>query len=1275
VDNDNTDGPEGSAACTPQSGCLLTSSTSRILDTDDDGVTDVVVDKDGDRAPDFQDLDADNDGIPDVVEAGGVDINGDGIADDFTDVDNDGLNDNNDGDVGNDGTAENTISALQLTGADVDNDGRPDSYPEGDSDGDGILDQLDLDADNDGIPDVVEVGGTDTNGDGRIDDYTDGDGDGFANSVDGDTNNDGTIDNSNTLQVTGADTNNDGKADSYPEGDADGDGVLDYLDLDADNDGIPDVVEAGGTDADGDGIADNYADADNDGFNDVVDGDPNNALPIGSDAAGSNTNDALVATGSDANNDGAPDNYPNGDLDQDGVLNHLDLDADNDGILDVLEAGGDDANRDGIEDGFVDVDNDGFNDLVDGDVGNDGTPENIANVTTLTGTDANLDGTPDTYPNDDSDGDGNVDFLDIDADNDGIVDNTEGQPTDNYTAPAGNDADGDGIDDNYDTDNTAFGGVGSGIEPNDQDGDLIPDYLDLDTDNDGIPDVIEGHDTDGDGVADAASPAGSGVPSGTVDADGDGLLDGYDNNTANTDPTNVGLEPVSHPDQSNPVSFERDWREVNTTYAVNDVNTTVINIPVSSSVLTNDDDYEGNNQAVTSVSIDTDGDGIPETVVAVGNTANVGGVNEDNTANSNAGQFVLNANGTYTYTPATNFIGEITVGYVMCDDAAPQSCDSAIVVIDVEPDPSTENGSVAPAPDVNLTYDDEPVSGQVLANDNDAEGDILQVAGTIDVDTDGDGVVDATRPLGVPATIAGINTDGGAVNNAGTITQNPNGTYTFDPVAGFIGVVEYNYTVCDNGTPQSCEVTRVTIDVLPRMKNSTNANDDEEFLDQGTTLNENVLINDSDVEGDLQIGGVSLVTGPVNGTLALNSDGTYTYTPNDPLFVGNDEFIYSICDNGTPQVCDTATVYLTILDVNKDYGDAPLVYGTPYHRTSADTDGDNVPDGATDIWLGANIDYEEAPLPPGTDNFDDGVPFGTNTPGAFPRTVTPSTTYDVEVTISTTDADNVFYGMWVDWNDDGVYDDFYPGSIVTTPGSNTAVVTITTPANVGTNNVYVRMRVDDAPFTTADFDGARTNGEVEDYRFFMNNPLPVELLDFTATLQGQNTGILDWATASELNNAGFEIEHALPSNGTPDFQSIGFVTGNGTTLQTSEYQHTVENMIPGVHYFRLKQVDFDGTFKYSPVRALTVKAPAVKDLFPTVVHAGSPTVYLQVGDEGRYTVEIMTVLGQTIEAYTAEMTPSSYHEIHFDISRYPSAVYLIRISNGLTSYTEKIRVE
>ena len=1248
-------------------------------------------DTDGDLIPDYLDLDSDNDGIPDVVEAGGTDGNGDGRADGYVDSDNDGFNDVVDGDVGNVGPAENVANALVITGADGNNDGIPDSYPNNDTDRDGVLDHLDLDADNDGIPDVVEAGGTDVNGDGRADAYVDADNDGFNDVVDGDPTNAlavGTDTNGansgDALVLTGADGNGDGQPDDYPEGDTDGDGVLNHLDLDADNDGIPDVVEAGGTDVNGDGRADGYVDADNDGFNDVVDGDPTNALVAGTDTNGSNTANATTVTGADGNGDGAPDTYPNDDLDRDGIPNALDLDADNDGILDIEEAGGTDANRDGIADNYVDADGDGFNDVVDGDptnalaVGTDANGANSANATTVTGADGNNDGQPDTYPNDNQDGDNNYNFLDIDADNDGIVDNTEGQATSAYVAPTGLDADGDGIDNAYDNDDANFGGAGSGIVPNNQDGAADnPDYLDLDTDNDGIADVIEGHDTNGDGVVNGAdSPnSGTGLPGGLADVDGDGLLDGYDNNTASTDATNTTLTANSHPDAKNGITVERDWREGNTTYATNDINTTPTNVTINGDVLRNDQDQEGNDQTVRGIVIDTDGDGVPETVRGLGVGLTVGGVNEDGTPNANAGTLTQNGNGTYEFVPTTGFIGEVTYTYEVCDNGQPQACATAEVTIDVEPLPTTDNGELAPAPDVNTTYDDLAVSGQVLSNDNDPDGDNILVTGTIQVDTDGDGVVDATRPLGAATTIGGVDKDGNPVGNAGMLTQNGNGTYTFDPVAGFIGVVEYIYTVCDDGTPITCEQTTVTINVLPRVYNSTNAIDDEEFVDKGTTLTENVLTNDTDVEGDNQVGGVSLVTGPTNGTLTLNPNGTYSYTPTNPNFSGNDEFVYSVCDNGTPQVCDTATVYITILDVNKDYGDAPAVYGEAYHRAIRDANGDNVLDGGTDVWFGINTDFENTNPTVGGDNFDDGMELGTTSPGAFPRTVMPSTLYNVDLDLNTVGADNVSYGMWIDWNADGVYDDFYSGTVAVPGGPFTTSVAVTSPGTVATNLVNIRIRLDDNPLGIGDFQGARTNGEVEDYQFLMNDPLPVELLYFTARLEGKNTGKLNWATSSELNNAGYEVEHALPSTGAPEFNQIGYVRGAGTTTTEQGYGYDVPNLVPGVHYFRLKQVDFDGTYTYTEIRSLTVEARLVQKLFPTVLHEGSSTVYLQIAKDDNYKVEIITSLGQVVESYAADMESSAYHEISFDVNRYVSGVYFIRVSSDYASFTRKVRVE
>ena len=342
----------------------------------------VCPDPDGDGISNARDNDSDGDGCPDALEAAGtfdaadLDANGrftgtvdtDGIpsivsggqattpavldAGDATacpppamaDTDGDGINDDVD--------------------LDDDNDGIPDTVEGmGDTDGDGVPDFLDLDSDNDGIPDILEAGsGRDMDGDGEIDYPTPGD----PMSLN-DANNDGLDD--------------DIAASPLPDSDSDNDGVVDRLDLDADNDGIADIIEAGGTDSNGDGQVD-YAtpgdpltilDVDGDGFIDTID-------------TNDNTNAGLEDGGT-----ALPDNDSDGDL----LANRLDLDSDNDGIYDVVESGGSDT----ASNGNADDDNDNAD-----NTGSNGIPTS-AGIGGNTPTDTGADGSPD-YINLDSDGDG-----------------------------------------------------------------------------------------------------------------------------------------------------------------------------------------------------------------------------------------------------------------------------------------------------------------------------------------------------------------------------------------------------------------------------------------------------------------------------------------------------------------------------------------------------------------------------------------------------------------------------------------------------------------------------------------------------------------------------------------------------------------------------------------------------------------------------------------------------------------------------------------------------
>lgn len=462
------------------------------------------------------DIDKDDDGIPDMVESNMAlalqDANSNGIINaydptygGYKDNNNDYINDDfqADGDSDNDGIA-NYLDATFPGRVDANLDGVDDRF---DMDRDGIINMLDLDSDNDGVPDVVEAWGVDANGNAKIDNYTDTDNDGLSDNVDT------RIVASNGAYNTGVGLGNI---------DLDGDGVPNYLDLDSDQDGIPDVLEALGPDTNNDGKADGFVDANADGLNDnYINGT------------------ALLITGSDGNSDGRADTWPNKNMDQDLRPNAYDMDADGDGVIDVIEAGLPDADLNG---------------RVDGTIGANGWS------TTVSGMSAPL-------AIRSTDADGKPDYRDIDSDDDGIPDNIEGQTTAGYLLPGTTDSDGDGLVDTYDN---VVGFGGSGIFLYDHDGDGTPDVRDLDTDADGQPDRVEGNDYNLNGTADDL------VTLTGLDTDGDGLDNRYDslNSTTNIKGTSYMMgnggstSGDATPGTRAPVQkqtvgqLDRDWRFV-----------------------------------------------------------------------------------------------------------------------------------------------------------------------------------------------------------------------------------------------------------------------------------------------------------------------------------------------------------------------------------------------------------------------------------------------------------------------------------------------------------------------------------------------------------------------------------------------------------------------------------------------------------------------------------------------------------------------------------------
>lgn len=113
-----------------------------------------------------------------------------------------------------------------------------------------------------------------------------------------------------------------------------------------------------------------------------------------------------------------------------------------------------------------------------------------------------------------------------------------------------------------------------------------------------------------------------------------------------------------------------------------------------------------------------------------------------------------------------------------------------------------------------------------------------------------------------------------------------------------------------------------------------------------------------------------------------------------------------------------------------------------------------------------------------------------------------------------------------------------------------------------------------------------------------NSPLPVEFISFDATAK-ESKVVLNWSSASELNNDYFEIEW---SNDGRSFESIGMIHGNGTTSEVNHYQFLHSKPAAGVNYYRLKQVDFDGQFEFSSTKTAKIERVDLVSIFPSIAN-------------------------------------------------------------------------
>jgi len=173
--------------------------------------------------------------------------------------------------------------------------------------------------------------------------------------------------------------------------------------------------------------------------------------------------------------------------------------------------------------------------------------------------------------------------------------------------------------------------------------------------------------------------------------------------------------------------------------------------------------------------------------------------------------------------------------------------------------------------------------------------------------------------------------------------------------------------------------------------------------------------------------------------------------------------------------------------------------------------------------------------------------------------------------------------------------------------------------------------------------------------------VPVELTSFTGAFVGIDAQ-LKWSTATELNNKGFEIQRSIDNS---EFAAIAFVNGHGTTTEQKQYSFYDRNLESGVNYsYRLKQVDFDGSFEYSQVINLGSTLPLEFALEQNYPNPFNPTTTIEyaVPVKSNVTLDVYNLIGQKVMTLVRSEIGAGKHSTQLNASSFTSGIYFFKLT-------------
>ncbi len=191
------------------------------------------------------------------------------------------------------------------------------------------------------------------------------------------------------------------------------------------------------------------------------------------------------------------------------------------------------------------------------------------------------------------------------------------------------------------------------------------------------------------------------------------------------------------------------------------------------------------------------------------------------------------------------------------------------------------------------------------------------------------------------------------------------------------------------------------------------------------------------------------------------------------------------------------------------------------------------------------------------------------------------------------------------------------------------------------------------------------------------SPVPVELTSFEASADNGSV-FLKWKTVTEKNNSGFDVERKSGTdegqNGNAGWVKIGFVEGQGTAAEENSYSFVDREVSSGQYGYRLKQVDFDGSFKYSDALQVSVSNPEKFSLEQNYPNPFNPVTQIEysITDDVFVTLKVYNPLGEEVVSLVNGMVKAGSHRVTFDAAGMSSGVYYYRIEAGENTMVKKM---